>query len=76
MRIRLLAQFGEALPGSTLVVNYTMGANLIFTGHAEEMKEEAAPEPAEKAVDAAPNDKMVRKPKARRKANYGKNQDA
>ena len=66
MRIKLLAQFGAALPGSILEVNYTMGANLIFTGHAVEVKEETEPET--KAVEVAPKDKMVRKPKARRKA--------
>ena len=81
MRIRLIAQFGAALPGSILEVNYTMGANLIFTGHAIEVIDEPAPEPVAKAMDAAPKDKMIRKPKARRKAGerkrpYGTNQDA
>jgi len=80
MRIRLLAQFGAAMPGSILEVNYTMGANLIFTGHAEEVKDEPTPVVAT-AVDAAPKDKMIRKPRARRKAGerrtpYGTNQDA
>ena len=67
MRIKLVAQFGAALPGSILEVNYTMGMNLIFTGHAIEVKE-VEPEPEAKAIDAAPKDKMIRKPKARRKA--------
>jgi len=79
MRIKLLAQFGAALPGSVLEVNYTMGSNLIFTGHAVEVPEE--PEPVDKAMDSAPNDKMIHKPKARRKAGerrapYGTNQDS
>jgi len=80
MRIKLLAQFGAALPGSILEVNYMMGANLVFTGHAVELKEGAEPEPEAKAVDAAPKDKMIRKPKTRRKAKgrsalNGANQD-
>ena len=66
MRIKLVAQFGAALPGSILEVNYTMGANLIFTGHAVAVKD-VEPEPEVKAIDAAPKDKMIRKPKARRK---------
>ena len=64
MRIRLLTQFGLDRKGTILDVDYTRGANLIFTGHAVEVKDD---EPEVKAIDAAPKDKMVRKPRTRRK---------
>ena len=64
MRIRLLRQFGLDRAGTILDVNYTRGSNLIFTGHAEEVKDDA---PADKAIEEAPKDKMIRKQRTRRK---------
>ena len=78
MRIRLLTPNGQYKPGDITDVTYIVGANLCYYGAAEEVKDE--PEP--KSVDSPPRDKMMSKPKARRKSKrgpdgrYGKDQDA
>ena len=64
MRIRLKTAVGQYRTGEILDTDYTMGANLCFFGHAEQMPDE----PEGKAVEAPPRDKMIRKPKARHKA--------
>ena len=67
MRIRLKTANGPYKPGDIVDVTYVVGANLCYYGAAEEVHGE----PQDKAIEAAPKDKMIRKPRTRRKARPG-----
>ena len=70
MRIRFKSAWGTFAANAVADLNYTIAANLVYAGVAEEVKDSAVAVAA--SVDFPPHDKMVRPQQSRHKRNRKK----